>query len=219
MDTLRTFINIPDISVLALLVIGILGGLRRGLSGELLRLITIIIAVIVGWKGADQAAAWLANRIDWPVEDVTALAFFGLIISTYLIVSIIRHTLRLLLDFTFQGKIERMGGALLGLIRAVVFCSAVLLGAALIPSEPVQLVIQKSVTGRLVEAHLVPLYENWAEENPKFKLPELEKIKEIEVDTPPWDDYLGPLIETTEDTIEETEEVIEEEEEEQPQQP
>jgi len=209
MDTLRTFINIPDISVLVLLIIGILGGLRRGLSGELLRLITIILAVVVGWKGADQTAAWLANRINWPVEDVTALAFFGLIISTYLIVSIVRHALRLLLDFTFQGKIERLGGALLGLIRAVVFCSAVLLGAALIPSEPVQSAIQSSVTGRLVAAHLVPLYENWAEENPKFKLPELEKIKDIEVDTPPWGDYLGPLTEeTTDDTTEETEEEI-----------
>jgi len=211
MDTLRTFINIPDISVFILLIIGILGGLRRGLSGELLRLITIIIAVVVGWKGADRAAEWLASRTDWPVDDLTAVAFFGLIISTYLVVSIIRHALRLLLDFTFQGKIERIGGALLGLTRATVFCSAVLLGAALIPSEPVQTAVQSSVTGRLVATHLVPLYENWADENPKFKLPELEKIKDIQVEAPPWDDYLGPLIETTEDAAEETLEEVEDE--------
>jgi len=203
MDTLQPFLNIPDISVFVLLILGILGGLRRGLSGELLRLITIIIAVIVGWKGTDRAAEWLAGRTNLSVEDLTAVAFFGLIIITYLIVSIIRHTLRLLLDFTFRGKIERIGGALLGLVRAMVFCAVVLLGATLIPSEPVQATMQSSVTGRLVPSHLVPLYENWAEENPQFKLPDLDKIKETEVKPPPWDDYLGPLIDTVDDTVEE----------------
>src|SRR5690606_38152265 len=128
METIRPFLNATDIAVLVLLIIGILGGLRRGLSGEILRLVTIVISVYVGWKGADKGADWLSTRTGLPVEDMSAVAFFALIIGSYLILSIIRHTFRLLLDFTFKGKLERIGGAVLGFIRATVFCVSVVLG-------------------------------------------------------------------------------------------
>lgn len=202
METIRPFLNVVDISVFVVLILGILGGLRRGLSGELLRMITVVIAVLVGWKGAFRGAEWLSARSDWPNEDLVPVAFFGLIISSYLLLSIVRHTFRLFLDFTFKGKLERLGGAAIGIIRATLFICATLLAASLLPSEPVQQALQASVSGRLAATHIVPLYGEWTKDNPRFKLPELEQIKEISVETPPWENYLGPLIEDTSEEVE-----------------
>jgi len=194
MEFISPWLNVPDACVLVVLVLGILGGIRRGFSGELIRLITIVIAIGVGWHMSDQASAWLAARTGWPDEELKAVAFFGVIISVYTILSVIRHSFRLFLDFSFKGKLEIIGGAFLGLLRATVFSLVVLLGATMIASDVITPALEGSRSGRFVIEHVRPLYDEWAEKNPEFKLPDLEKAKERGLDTPAWEEYLGPLI-------------------------
>ncbi len=171
MDTIREWFNIVDGIVAVVLVLGLLGGVRRGLSGELLRVITIVIALLVGWYGTNMAAHWLADRSDWPDDDLYVVALLGLIVGTYTILGIIRHVFRIFLDFSFRGRLEILGGAMLGLLRATVFCAIALLAASLIPSENLQAAIDRSRTGTLVVTYLTPAYNAWAEENPNLKLP------------------------------------------------
>jgi len=216
MESLKEWLNVVDGIVLFVVFLGMLGGIRRGFSGELLRFITIAIAIYIGWRFSDQAMAWLAERSDWPENDLKAVAFFGLIVITYIILGIIRHSFRLLLDFSFRGKLEILGGAILGLIRASVFCAVALLGASMIPSEPLNTAVKQSRSGKLAIEFVGPLYSDWAEKNPEFKLPEMkvpdfeekaievhenvtdevfEEVDEVIEDVPEMmDEELGPLI-------------------------
>jgi uncharacterized membrane protein required for colicin V production len=216
MESLKEWLNVADGIVLVVVILGMFGGIRRGFSGELLRFITIAIAIYIGWRFSDQATAWLTERSDWPENDLKAVAFFGLIVITYVILGIIRHSFRLLLDFSFRGKLEILGGALLGLIRAMVFCAVALLGASMIPFEPIQAAVKQSRSGKLAIEYVGPLYSDWAEKNPEFRLPgmnvpdvpeQLNDVQEIVTEAVPgevtevieevpeiMDEELGPLI-------------------------
>jgi len=198
------WINITDGCVAAILVLGLLGGIRRGLSGELLRIATIVAALFAGWKGADAGAAWLAGRGGWTAEEVKPLAFFGIIVATFLVLAIVRIAFRLFLDFSFKGKLELIGGAVSGLLRATVFCAIVLLGASLIPSEPLQHALQSSMSGQWVQEHIRPRFDRLIEENPEFSLPALrgDEPEPGGLDQPAWENYLGPLIDPDNDTWE-----------------
>lgn len=204
MDVIKEWMNVVDGLVLVLLVLGIFGGVRRGLSGELLRIITIVIALVAGWYGADMAADWLADRSDLPREDLQIIGLIGVILSVYTLLGIVRHVFRLFLDFSFRGKLEIFGGAVLGLVRATVFCIIVLLGASMIPSEPVQEAVAKSNTGRFVVDQLTPVYNDWAEKNPDLKLPVKETpITTEPINLPATEEVLGPLIDTSDEFIDE----------------
>lgn len=199
MGFFQSVMNAPDIAVGVVLLIGILGGARRGLSGEIARLVTIVIAVFVAWRFSDPAADWVAGRMEWPKADAAPVAFVGVLFLCYTALTLVRHALRVFLDFSFKGKLELLGGALFGLVRALVFCVAGLMCAALIPSAPIQQAMSESRSGSAVINHLVPLYANWSEDNPRFKLPDLQQVEDkaeeaMPAETPPWDDYLGPLI-------------------------
>ncbi|HMO50300.1 MAG TPA: CvpA family protein [Kiritimatiellia bacterium] len=194
METLLSHLNIPDAAVVIVLVLGLLGGIRRGLSGELLRVVTIILAIIAGWKGADPGAAWLAARTDWEPTELRPIAFFGIIIAAYLVMGIFRVALRLFLDFSFKGVLEWLGGAVIGVLRAALFSVVVLLGASLMPSEPVQETLRQSASGQWVLEQVRPRYDAWAEQNPEFKLPALKRDEAGRLDTPAWENFLGPLI-------------------------
>jgi len=204
MDVIKEWLNVVDGIVIVLLILGMFGGVRRGLSGELLRIITIILALAAGWYGADMAANWLEDRSDWPRDDLQIIGLIGIVVSVYLLLGVVRHTFRLFLDFSFRGKLEIIGGALLGLMRATVFCTIALLGASMIPSDDVQDAVNASNTGRLVVDHLTPLYNDWAEQNPDLKLPVKETpITTEPIELPATEEALGPLIDASEDTFEE----------------
>lgn len=205
MESFKEWLNIVDGVVAVVLVLGLLGGMRRGLSGELLRVITVMIALLAGWYGAEGAAAWLAERSDWPLEDLRLVGLIGLIAGVYFGLGIVRHTFRLFLDFTFRGRIELLGGAFLGLVRATLFCAVALLGASLIPSEAIQQALGESRTGQAVLEHLTPAYNSWAGSNPDLKLPVKEDALPVEevapIDLPAVEppepresEVLGPLL-------------------------
>lgn len=204
MDDYRNYLNIVDIIVAAMLLFGFVGGIRRGLSGELLRILSIIIAIVVGWKGTDAGSAWLSEKSEWPVEDVKKFAFLGLIVATYVFLAFVRVGLRLFLSFSFKGKLEVIGGALIGLLRAAVFSAVALLAMTMIDYQTLNDALANSVTGKLVKEHVRPLYDEIARENPDLNLPTGEPVEETTeeepaespLETPAFENYLGPLIDS-----------------------
>jgi len=214
MEAVKQWINLVDGIVAVILVLGLFGGVRRGLSGELLRVITIVVALLIGWYGADTAASWLADRVTLPDDDVRVVALLGLIVGTYTVLGIVRHVFRIILDFSFRGRLEIIGGGLLGLLRASVFSSIALVGASLVPSPVVEAALLASRSGTWAVEHLTPAYLSWAEQHPGLKLPTKEQpLPEVElpdfpVDSPAIETVieskpLGPLIDSTEEFLEE----------------
>jgi membrane protein required for colicin V production len=188
--------NATDIVVGVFLLFGLLSGIKRGLSNELFRLISIIIAIAIAYRFDDLGAAWLAEWTDWPAEDLIRPAFFGIIVATYIFLAIIRLALRLFMDFAFKPKIERLGGGLLGLARAVIF-AAIILFALLAGNFGQTLGVEESVSGQLVRAYVMPRYHAVAEQYPELQLPAVEEGREeasdeaLDVDI---GNYIGPLI-------------------------
>ncbi len=214
MEAVKEWINLVDGIVAAVLVLGLFGGVRRGLSGELLRIITIVIALLVGWYGADTGAAWLDDHTELPPDDARVVALLGLIVGTYVVLGIVRHVFRIILDFSFRGRLEILGGGFLGLLRASVFSAMALVGASLVPSPAVDAALHASRSGTWAIDHLTPAYLSWAEQHPGLKLPTREQpVPDIElpdfpVDAPAIETVieskpLGPLIDSTDEFLEE----------------
>ena len=194
MELINPWLNVTDICVLVIIAIGMLSGARRGFAGELIKLAIAVFAVVFGWRMSDTASDWLSRHIDWPKADLQVLSFFGLIVAVYLLLTLIRLGFRFFIDFSFKGKIELIGGALLGILRATTLCVFILLLMSLVDVLNHYDMINRSQSHQLVEKYVRPHYDAWAEAHPNFTLPEKEKLKERGFTVPEWEQYLGPLI-------------------------
>lgn len=200
MELLQPFMNITDIAVGVFLLFGLLSGIKRGLSNELFRMISIIVAVAVAWRFDDLGAAWLAKWTDWPAEELVTPAFFGIIVATYLFLAVIRLALRLFMDFSFKPKLERLGGGLFGLSRAVIF-AIIALFAIIAGNFGEALGVEESVSGQLVHTYVIPRYHAVAEQYPELNLPAVDEEGgsgggEF---NPDLGNYIGPLIDIVDD--------------------
>ena len=159
--------NIFDIIVLLYLLFGLYQGLRRGLSGELASVLSTALAFVGGWKLYQPLGDYLMKVSKLSSPSAHALAFVVLIVGGYIVLKIIRLLLRHLMEFSFKGKLERLGGALAGLIRVTVVASAVVLIVGLGPGAYLRnLVIEHSVFGSQVFSYLGPMVESLKEKYP-----------------------------------------------------
>jgi len=93
-------------------------------------------------------------------------------LGLYAAVTMLRVLLGRLADFTFKGKLERLGGGLCGLVRAGAVTSLIILLLGMAPNENLhRVVIDESVIGRLVTQHLRPVYDQLSERVPEIRVP------------------------------------------------
>ena len=162
--------NIFDIIVLLYLLFGIYQGLRRGLSGELASVISTALAFFGGWKLYQPLGDHLLKITKLTPPTAHAAAFVLLIVGGYIVLIIIRLLLRHLMEFSFKGKLERLGGALAGLIRATVIAAAIVLVVGLGPAAYLRhIAIEQSVFGSEVFSYLGPVVENLKEKYPALQ--------------------------------------------------
>lgn len=181
--------NIFDIIVLLYLLSGLYHGLRRGLSGELAGVLSTGLAFVGGWKLYQPLGDHLLKVSKLSSPTAHALAFVILIVGGYIVLKIIRLLLRHLMEFSFKGKLERLGGALAGLIRVTVVAATFVLMVGLGPGAFLRnLVIEQSVFGSQVFSRLGPVVESLKEKYPALQQAE-EQAEEpaIPADEEPTD--------------------------------
>jgi len=105
--------------------IGILLGLKNGLSREFPRLIEMVISLYVTMEYHGPSAAWLARETPWPEAHVRIFTFAAAAVGSWFV-------LRLL--FEIAGRLARLevaiplqwtGGGLVGSVRYFLFFSLV----------------------------------------------------------------------------------------------
>ena len=166
MDTSVSF-NFVDAVVAVILLVGLLGGLKRGLSGELSRLLMYVIAGYAAWKYAAPGANLVMEKSNATPERAYLIAFTGILAGSFVVMFLARTVLRNILDFAFKGKIERMGGAICGVAKSAVIASVLLLLAGMVPDPTVRrLVAEESFAGRVVHDRLHPLLDVLREKVP-----------------------------------------------------
>lgn len=165
--------NIVDGLVALFLLAGMVGGVRRGLSGELVRALIAVAAATAAVLYARPVSEWAINQWDLPVRTALIGAFLAVFLGAYLAVTLVRGLMGRLADFRFKGPLERIGGAVCGVARAAGVSGLILLLLGLAPNDNLRnLVMDESVAGRFVTQHVRPLYGQLTERVPEIQVPE-----------------------------------------------
>ena len=113
-----------DIAIIVVIGITAFVGLKNGIIKTVLTLAGVIVGVILA--GLFYVA--LADKLTFiPQETVARVAAFAIIlIAVILIAGIIAGVLKWFASIILLGWVNRLGGALLGLIMGSIFCGALL---------------------------------------------------------------------------------------------
>ncbi len=148
--------NVVDVFILALLLFGMVRGLARGLSGELSRVIADALAVYAAWHTAAPLGDRIHAATGMQPGIARALAFLATFVAVFLAAVLVRIILRKVMQLSFHGSVERFGGLLAGLLRALIYSAALLIFAFLLPAGTVRtFFMEESLSGRTF-APLIP---------------------------------------------------------------
>ena len=113
-----------DIAIIVIISISTFVGLRNGIIKTVLTLAGVIVGVIL----AGRFYVALADRLTFIPQDTLAriVAFVIILSAVVLIASIIAGVLKWIASIVLLGWVNRLGGALLGLIMGSIFCGALL---------------------------------------------------------------------------------------------
>ena len=113
-----------DIAIIVVIGITAFVGLKNGIIKTVLTLAGVIVGVIL----AGRFYVALAEKLTFIPQETLArvVAFAIILIGVILIVSIIAGVLKWLASIVLLGWVNRLGGALLGLIMGAIFCGALL---------------------------------------------------------------------------------------------
>jgi len=174
MENLPQF-NLVDVLALIYVVLGALRGLSRGLSGELARLLSVVVAVAVGLYFYEPVGRYLLEHTRLAEGGETtayAVSFGVLLIGGWLAMRVLRFLLRSLMEFSFRGRLEKVGGAVAGFLRCSVEAAAVILLLGLVPHETMRrLFVDESLLGRPLARYVLPAYDELAEKYPTLRIP------------------------------------------------
>ncbi len=116
--------NWLDLIIIVLLAISTLMGLRTGIIKTVLSLAGVIVGVIL----AGRFYLVLSEQLTFiPQENVARIAAFAIIlIGIMLVAGILASVLKWLTSIVMLGWVNRLGGALFGLVMGAIVCSALL---------------------------------------------------------------------------------------------
>ncbi len=185
--------NLVDALVAVFLVGGLVGGIRRGLSGELARMLIAAgcVAALVFYTRT-VADALAARFPEWSTHATYLTAVAACLAGSYAALTAARLVLARILNFSFKGPLEKAGGAVFGLLRSGAVAALLLLLLSLLPNDTLRSMIAvESRAGSLVTTRLHPWYERLAEQ-----VPELSPGDETPpdgTDAEAWDAPPGPV--------------------------
>ena len=152
--------SILDICVAFFLAAGLFSGVCRGLSGELARVASVLVVAWAGFRFYPALSDALLAHTRITSEASPALAFFLILLAGLAGFIMLRHLLKRLLQPAFHGMVERIGGALAGLLRCTILLLAAFFFCSLAPAEYVRhYVLESSLSGKLYLQYAAPLLE------------------------------------------------------------
>lgn len=148
--------NIVDGVAAGVVLVGMLLGYRRGLSGEMARVAGVLVAFACGMAAYRPATAWLTQHALASERAIAAFAFAVSFLAAFAAMLLARLLLGRVMKVVFEGTFDRIGGVLAGGLKAALFVLAVLIVLNLAPSEALnRMVGEESAVGRLA-CRLVP---------------------------------------------------------------
>lgn len=158
-----------DLVILAILIGGLIRGAFRGLSGELSSAIGLVATVIVAWHFYVPLGQYLyeTTRMTQIQADTMALLVIivGGLIAFFLLALLLKHIMQL----TFKGPLEPVGGALVGMIRYGLITVALLLLLVQFATDSIREKIEtESILASRTLQYVIPWYEDMIDRYPDW---------------------------------------------------
>lgn len=166
-------LSIIDYVLIAILVAGLIRGAFRGLSGELSSAIGLVATVAVAWHLYEPAGDYLHETTQMTQIQADTMALVVIIVGGLIFFFLLALLLKHIMELTFKGPLEPVGGAVFGLVRYAAITTAILLLVYQFATDGVRdrLESDSLLAGKTLE-HLIPWYEDHIERYPDFpKLP------------------------------------------------
>lgn len=166
MDVTPLF-NAVDVGAVVILILGILLGLSRRLSGEVAYLISVVVAFVVGLIAYRPLADWFLDLEPLGPRSAHALAFLAAVVAAGVLMILVRLGLARVIRVALSEQADRALGAIAGFVRSVVLVTVIFIVMNLVPSTFLNRQFgEASAIGRVVQEFMPAIEE---------KLPELEK--------------------------------------------
>lgn len=117
---------IIDIVLGALLLFGLIRGLMKGLFVEVASLVALVAGVYGAIHFSNFAADFLVSRVDWSEQYVNLVAFAITFVVIVLAIALAGKALTKLADFAALGLLNKLLGALFGILKIGLILSIVL---------------------------------------------------------------------------------------------
>jgi uncharacterized membrane protein required for colicin V production len=152
-------VNWYDVVVAAALFYGVWSGLRTGLTGEIIRVAGLILAVVLALTLYQPVGDWIWHHSQLFQETAQLEAFMSIAVVVYLISVVARHaTRRHMKEYKFSALLENVGGAFAGVVRMTVIMAWLTLILALSGGSLLgRSVSEESRFGSFVVRHLPAL--------------------------------------------------------------
>ncbi len=148
-----TLFNAIDIAALVCLIAGMIIGFKRGLSGELARLISVTLTLALSLRYFRPLADFVIShtRLSEHPAYARPLAFILILCMAGLFFLLLRILLQRLMKITFNPKIDRIAGVFAGAARATAIVILLVLALGLWPGAWLTRVFrEESAIGRAV---------------------------------------------------------------------
>lgn len=119
--------NTIDIILGIFLIIGLVGGYRKGLLIEVASLIALIAGIYGAIHFSYIAGDHLKTKLDWSENYINLVAFVSTFAIIIIAVSLIGKVLTKIVDMAALGLLNRIAGAVFGALKFAVILGAVLI--------------------------------------------------------------------------------------------
>ena len=117
--------NVLDIIILVLLGLGLINGFRKGLFVEVASLVALVAGIYGAIHFSNYAGDFLMEKVDWNEKTVNITAFAITFIVIVLLIALAGKALTKLADFAALGFLNKLLGAIFGLLKMAVILSVV----------------------------------------------------------------------------------------------
>lgn len=154
--------NPIDMGAAALMLFGLLMGLRRGIVGEAFRLFNALVVSLCALRFHRPFGDLLASntQLVGDIEQARALAFILIAVVSGLCLLVARILVQLAVKVVVTAKTNRVGGGVLGVVRGALIVFLMLFGISLWPSgSKDESIFEASIAGKGVRAVAPPLID------------------------------------------------------------
>ncbi len=154
-------LSIVDVIALCFILLNALWGLQRGLSGELARVGSVILAFVIGLAAYGHVGEWLAQQSRLGPRAALATAFVVTIMGAFVAMLFLRLLLKRVFEVAIAERHDRTAGFIAGTVRATLIVIIVFIAMNLQTNADLNRKFgEESVLGTLLLRHMSQLVEH-----------------------------------------------------------